>query len=149
MNEETWKRTSVASHVTRFKMAESTYTIFSHSNLFAYVNYFVTEIIEKMQLIFDHNRRPARFQLPWSVTDTLTELCLKWYMKLGKHFVLIYSPCFIKLGVVQLCILPRYMQITSYEDNMKTKRSGVHNAHADFQASRWNFRKKVRICIHG
>ena len=29
---------------------------------------------------------------------------LKWSMKLGKNFVLIYSPSLIKLGIVQLCI---------------------------------------------
>ena len=28
--EETWKRTRLAGHVTRFKMAENTCTIFSH-----------------------------------------------------------------------------------------------------------------------
>ena len=90
MIEETWKRTRLAGHVIRFKMAESTCTIFSHSNLSAFVqktrrllsldrtftkrkqilapnifhvSHFVIEIFEKMQLIFDRDRRPARFRL--------------------------------------------------------------------------------------
>ena len=43
---------------------------------------------------------------------------LKWCMKLGKNFVVIYSPCFTKLGVVQLCIfvsLCKLQYSTSYE----------------------------------
>ena len=47
--------------------------------------------------------RSARFQLSdwWTSTKVMHEL-----MKLGKYFVLIYSPLlrFTKLGVVQLCI---------------------------------------------
>ena len=31
-------------------------------------------------------------------------------MKLGKHFTLIYSPCFIKPGVVQFCIVVLYFK---------------------------------------
>ena len=49
-------------------------------------------------------------ELSFDVTDGHG---LKWCIKMDKLFVLIYlSPCFIKLGVVQLCIFYVVMQIT-------------------------------------
>ena len=92
---------------------------------FFHVNFFVIKILEKMQLIFDRDRRPARFQL----SDWYDGHRLKWCMKLGKHFVLIYSPCFINLGVVQLCIFVSLCKLL----HMKTK-SSVYNTHADFRS---------------
>ena len=66
-------------------------------------------------------------------------------MKFGKNFALIYSPCFIKLGVGScstsyFCLV---MQITSYED--KTFRR-AYNTHADFQGE--ISEKKLRIFIY-
>ena len=49
-------------------------------------------------------------ELSFDVTDGHG---LKWCIKMDKLFVLIYlSPCFIKLGVVRLCIFCVVMQIT-------------------------------------
>ena len=89
MIEETWKRTRLAGHVKRFKMAENTCTIFSHSNLSAFVQknqkineynnieplqnlnknfscklfYYTCRNFQKNVTDFDRDRRPARFQL--------------------------------------------------------------------------------------
>ena len=49
-------------------------------------------------------------------------------MKLGKHFVVIYSLCFIKLVVVQPCTFVSLCKLL----NGKTKGS-VYNSHADFR----------------
>ena len=56
-------------------------------------------------------------------------------MKLGKHFVFIYTPCFIKLGVVfvSLCKLLQ----------MRTKGS-MYNGHAYF---RGEISGKKSVCI--
>ena len=59
-------------------------------------------------------------------------------MKFGKHFALIYSPCFIKVGVgscstLYFCLV---MQITSYEEKAFRR---AYNTHADFQGQ---FQKK-------
>ena len=48
-------------------------------------------------------------------------------MKQGKHFVLIHSPCFIKLGVVQLCIFVSFCKLLYMKGS-------VYNMHADFQS---------------
>ena len=51
-------------------------------------------------------------------------------MKLGKHFVLIYSPSVIKLGVVQLFV---FVSLCKFF-HMKTKSSVCNsNTHADFR----------------
>ena len=49
-------------------------------------------------------------------------------MKQSKHFVLIYSLCFIKLGVTQLCISVSLCKLL----HIKTKCS-VYITHTDFQ----------------
>ena len=49
-------------------------------------------------------------------------------MILSKHFVLIYSLCFIKLGVAQLCIFVSLCKLL----HMKTMRS-VCITHTDFR----------------
>ena len=78
--------------------------IFAWSFLFQvfYGNRFVIEILMKMQQISN-------------VTDGHG---LKWCIKMDKPFVLDYlSPCFIKLGVVWLCIFCVVMQLPeSYEN---------------------------------
>ena len=58
-------------------------------------------------------------------------------MKTGKHFVLIYSTCFIKLGVVRLCIFVSLCKLL----HMKTKLVRMLIFEVKFQ-------KKVCI-IHG
>ena len=58
-------------------------------------------------------------------------------MKLGKHFVLIYSPCFIELEVVQLCLF-----VTLCKLLMKTK-GGVYC----MLISEVKFQNKLRISI--
>ena len=54
-------------------------------------------------------------ELSFDVTDGHR---LKWCIKMDKLFVLDYlSPCFIKLGVVRLCIFCVVMQLPgSYEN---------------------------------
>ena len=47
-------------------------------------------------------------------------------MKLGKHFVLIHCPCFIKLGVVQLCIFAPLCKLLH-------RKGSVSNMHVDFR----------------
>ena len=61
-------------------------------------------------------------------------------MKLGKHFVLIYSPCFIDLGVVQLCLFVSLCKLL----HMKTKGSMycTNSKYAEVK-----FQKKLCISI--
>ena len=53
-------------------------------------------------------------------------------MKQGNLFVLIYSPCFTKLVVVQLCIFLCYVNYCTLYEN---KSIVVCNAHLDFRGS--------------
>ena len=86
-----------------------------------HVYYFVIEILEKMQLIFNRDRsQPVRKRIQFSARYELYDgYQWKVCMKTGKHFVLMYSPCFIKLGVVQLCIFVSLCKLL----HMKTKGS--------------------------
>ena len=108
-------------HMTKFKMADNTCTIFYHSNLSAFVQkkQKMNEWMETLQnvkenfsckLCFHQDTWQNATDFPIVIVDLQDSSWMtdghqpKWCMKLGKDFVLIYFPCFIKLGVVQLCI---------------------------------------------
>ena len=64
-------------------------------------------------------------------------------MKLGKHFVLIYSQCFIKLEVVQLCIFVSLCKLL----HMKTK-GFVYNTHVDFRGEMSEKSQIMHFILH-
>ena len=89
-----------------------------------YGNHFVIKILMKTQQIFNHDREHM-WDTKWMTYPELSFDVivtdghgLKWCIKMDKVFVLDYlSPCFIKLGVVWLCIFCVVVQLPeSYEN---------------------------------
>ena len=143
--------------MTRFKVAENICMIFSlpdlstfvqRSHMIKWVDWtfpkpkgkFFMEIILSLKYSWKHNRFSIVIVNMWNskwmtYLDLLFDVTdghgLKWCIKMDKLFVLIYlSPCFIKLGVVRLCIF--CVSYTNYLSRMKMN-SSVYNAHLDFR----------------
>ena len=134
---------TLAGHVTRFKMAEDICTIFSLPSLSTFVQRshkiiwidrtfskskgkFFMKIILSSKYSWKRNRfsimivnkcetRNEWLTLPELSFDVTDGHGLKWCIKMDKLFLLGYlSLCFIKLGVVWLCIFCVVMQFNTW-----------------------------------
>ena len=96
-----------------------------------HVNWFVIKYSKKCDWFSVMIVETCKIPVEWLIQYLYDGHRLKWYTKLGKQFVLIYSLCFIDLGVVQLCLFVSLCKLL----HMKTKGSVycTNNTHADFR----------------